>query len=750
MSLWNMLGLTTTDAQDDASKKFAFNQGAGQINTQQSDQDRANQSSLVQALQQQMAGKGPSLAQGQLTQATDANMKQAMALGAAQQGQGLGSSSALMNIGRATSDAQQQAAGQSSMQRNLEQMQAQQQLSGLLGGMRGQDAGIASQQAQNNMGMQGMQSQDALAHQQLASGIDTQMQQNRMQAMTGLASAGAQGLSGLASMGGKAAMAWTGGQIGAGGHLDSPKNDTVPAMLSPGEIVLPRSVAMDGDAPGKAAAFVEAIRKAKGYADGGSVADLEPLVQPDPSLWQRAKDVVVPAAQSAAKSMVLGPFGAIDSARQGIDSALGAGAQMTGAAPLTVGGILERGMAGPPEAPRASVGAPQEPKSAAKPLAPTGAPSDLRAPGVSSYRPELALEKAAGDKEGAAAQSMANAQGQSAAAQADVAKANIDAAQTLQANHEKQQAELGAAINKRETDLSTTIDQMASMKADPHRFWATRSTGDKILAGIGMALGSIGGMGAGPGHGVNAAVGVIDNAIKQDMAAQESDKETAKAGVGAKQTMLGMMQRKFGDNATAHAAALAAHWQTASNMLDEAKLRNSSPQFQAQAQQAQALIGQKYAEAAMRAKQLTNTETQSAFMNSVNARHLNAETNVLNAKSAAAGAPAAPSAGLAAAQRLNQTWGEASGRTGNITKHIPDTDAAEFDDRADASALSIATHLNGGKTPKPAMMEYVRKNMIPHAGDTEKQGRLKLSVLNQAMQKPGAATFEFSEGADGE
>jgi hypothetical protein len=47
---------------------------------------------------------------------------------------------------------------------------------------------------------------------------------------------------------------------------DTLANDTVPAMLSPKEIVIPRSIAMSEDAGDKAKAFVEAIR-AK-YAQG--------------------------------------------------------------------------------------------------------------------------------------------------------------------------------------------------------------------------------------------------------------------------------------------------------------------------------------------------------------------------------------------------------------------------------------------------------------------------------------------------
>jgi hypothetical protein len=44
---------------------------------------------------------------------------------------------------------------------------------------------------------------------------------------------------------------------------DTRSNDTVPAMLSPGEIVLPRTVAQSEDAPEKAKKFVEAIKKQK-------------------------------------------------------------------------------------------------------------------------------------------------------------------------------------------------------------------------------------------------------------------------------------------------------------------------------------------------------------------------------------------------------------------------------------------------------------------------------------------------------
>ena len=60
----------------------------------------------------------------------------------------------------------------------------------------------------------------------------------------------------------------------AGGHVpgqakvagDSYANDTQPAMLSPGEIVIPRHITQGSDAPKKAAAFVQAILAKKGLS----------------------------------------------------------------------------------------------------------------------------------------------------------------------------------------------------------------------------------------------------------------------------------------------------------------------------------------------------------------------------------------------------------------------------------------------------------------------------------------------------
>jgi hypothetical protein len=80
------------------------------------------------------------------------------------------------------------------------------------------------------------------------------------QALLGTLQAGS-AILGKVATGGKA----RGGRIDGRATMkgDHPANDTVPALLSPGEIVIPRTIATAKDAPEKAAKFVEALQKAE-------------------------------------------------------------------------------------------------------------------------------------------------------------------------------------------------------------------------------------------------------------------------------------------------------------------------------------------------------------------------------------------------------------------------------------------------------------------------------------------------------
>lgn len=209
--------------------------------TAQADASRAQMQQFIAALQAQANGTGPSMAQGQLQQATDSNIHNAMAMG--QSVHGMGYQAQLRNILQNQAMAQQQSAGQSALIRNQEMMQGQQMLGNAIAGTRGQDI-------QQSLGAQANQlNYDQMKYQSDASAADR----------------GSKLLGTVINTGGAVVAKAHGGPI-PGQALaagDNHRNDTVPAMLSPGEIVLPRSVSQSEDAPDKAAAFVAAVKAQK-------------------------------------------------------------------------------------------------------------------------------------------------------------------------------------------------------------------------------------------------------------------------------------------------------------------------------------------------------------------------------------------------------------------------------------------------------------------------------------------------------
>jgi hypothetical protein len=121
------------------------NRPAPQLDGSQQEQFRAGQMDLASALAAQANGTGPSVAQGQFQHATDTNLAQALAMA---QAAGPNNAGAARNVAYQRGDISQQAAGDSAQLRLQEQMQARNQLGQVLAGARGQDLGLAGDNAQ--------------------------------------------------------------------------------------------------------------------------------------------------------------------------------------------------------------------------------------------------------------------------------------------------------------------------------------------------------------------------------------------------------------------------------------------------------------------------------------------------------------------------------------------------------------------------------------------------------------------------
>jgi hypothetical protein len=292
----------------------AMQQQQAFINQMQGQNPLQNQQAAYQNYANMVAGNGPSVAQNQLNQATNQNMNlQSAAMGSQR---GAGSNVGLMarQIGNQGANIQQNAAGQAATLRAQEQMGAMsgmanmannqvgqlqnaygQQMNGALGGLnitQGANTALNSQYA----GLEGtrMSGQNSLANTQMSgqNAMDQNTQKGIFGAIGGLGGALLPMMTGNKTTTSNdqwptrsdpsAQTYYKGGQVNnnnncaptshalnflTGGYVpghdkvqsDNIKNDTVPAMLSPGEAVIPLHIMNSNDPAKNAARFVQAI-----------------------------------------------------------------------------------------------------------------------------------------------------------------------------------------------------------------------------------------------------------------------------------------------------------------------------------------------------------------------------------------------------------------------------------------------------------------------------------------------------------
>lgn len=243
-----------------ATNQFqASNPYAGMLPEELANQQQiyGNQQNLAQALQAQLNGTGPNPAQTMFNANQQSNIANAQGLIASQRGLNP-ALAARMGANAATVGNQQASLGSALLQQQ-QQIAAANNLGNLYG-----------QEQAGNLGVQQIGNQANLGGQQLNQQTGANNAQIRGQIAGGLLGAG--GSIGAAAAGGGKAH---GGKIEGAAKVkgDSKENDTVPAMLSPGEIVVPRSKAKD---PKKAKEFIDHLMKSEGSdsEDEGGYGDI--------------------------------------------------------------------------------------------------------------------------------------------------------------------------------------------------------------------------------------------------------------------------------------------------------------------------------------------------------------------------------------------------------------------------------------------------------------------------------------------
>lgn len=131
---------------------------------------------------------------------------------------------------------------------------------------------------------------------------------------------------------------------------------------------------------------------------------------------------------------------------------------------------------------------------------------------------------------------------------ASAAKNQADMNQTLAAE---------AAQSKKYEDF---LNQSNSLQIDPNHFWANRTTGQKVMIGIGLMLSGIGGS--------TKAIDVVNDAIRTDIDAQKANAELRMKGLEGRKTLFEMAHQLTGDKFQATQLAQSAALQQAQIQLE--------------------------------------------------------------------------------------------------------------------------------------------------------------------------------------
>lgn len=109
---------------------------------------------------------------------------------------------------------------------------------------------------------------------------------------------------------------------------------------------------------------------------------------------------------------------------------------------------------------------------------------------------------------------------ESAKTEAEQKRAEALKYQEFNRQEEQKRQDVQIEADKRQRELDATINEFSNSKVDSNRLWANSSTGNKILAGVSLALGALG---AGFNGGKNNSVDIIERAIDRDIEEQKAN-----------------------------------------------------------------------------------------------------------------------------------------------------------------------------------------------------------------------------------
>lgn len=190
-----------------------------------------------------------------------------------------------------------------------------------------------------------------------------------------------------------------------------------------------------------------------------------------------------------------------------------------------------------------------------------------------------------------------------AQAETGVLHESIKQAQALEdarKEEERFQLEKKKRLDDGQALYQQSLSDLNSQKIDPNRLYANTSTGDKILAGIGIALGGIAsGMSGKP----NAAMKVIQDAIDRDIDAQKIEIEKKVRAVGAQGSLYNDLVGRLQNEDAARHYLTSLMLEQSKNTLDQYKTQISTSSQRAELAKLYGEIDVRSGEAQLKAKE---------------------------------------------------------------------------------------------------------------------------------------------------
>jgi hypothetical protein len=141
------------------------------------------------------------------------------------------------------------------------------------------------------------------------------------------------------------------------------------------------------------------------------------------------------------------------------------------------------------------------------------------------------------------------------------------------------------------------LNQRAQTEIDPKKFWKDRSTGERILAAVSMAIGAFVNARS-EGRVANAPMQIIQQAIDRDIDAQLENRNRAERDVSRQAGVIGLLGDKYSDDLQKRQAALVLANEAVAKQIDGIAAGISSEQAKAKAMQLSAQLRQSAAERA--------------------------------------------------------------------------------------------------------------------------------------------------------